>query len=395
MPGPFDIPLAALRQRTSAKWTTYGVDVLPLPVAEMDVRLADPVARVLHEAVDRSDTGYAGDPGPVRRAFAAFADRRWGWPVSAEDVRTCPDVAAGVMAVLRVLTRPGDGVVVMPPVYPPFFAWVRTVGATPVEVPLTGVDGGGRIDLAGVERALAAGTRVVLLCHPHNPTGAVHPAADLVELAALADRFGATVLSDEIHAPLAHPGSGFRPFLTLGAAAERTGVAFGSASKAWNLAGLKCALVTAGSGRRDVLEALPPELGWAVGQFGQLAARAAFDEGEAWLDEVVAGLVRNADLLGELLLRHLPGVRSPRPAAGYLAWLDCRALGLGDDPAQVFLDRAGVALHHGPDFGAQGAGWARINVGCPPDLLTEAVRRMAAAVAGRSLTPPVGVDHAG
>ena len=381
MGGPaefFDVPLSELRTRTSAKWTAFGgSDVLPLPVAEMDVRLAPPITRALHAAVDRSDTGYAGDPAALVAAFVGFADRRWGWPVDPSSVRTAADVAHAVVALLRVAIEPGDGVVLMPPVYPPFWSWLRSVDARPVEVPLLDVEHGGRMDLAGIGSALGAGARVILLCHPHNPTGSVHPAADLLALAALADRYGATVVSDEIHAPMAYPGAGFVPYLQAGPAAQRTGITVTSASKAWNLAGLKCALMVAGDGRRDVLDRVPPETGWGVGQFGVIAGIAAFAEGEKWLDDLVVALPAAAAHLAALLAEHLPSVRLHLPVAGYLAWLDCRETGLGDDPAQVFLDRGQVALHHGPEFGSPGKGFARINFGCSAQTLREAVRRMA------------------
>lgn len=378
---PLDVPIEELRRRRSAKWTSFPDDVLPLPVAEMDVRLAPPVAAALQAAVALSDTGYAGDMTGLQTAFAGFAARRWNWDVDDGQTRTCADVAMGVTDVLRVLVRPGDGVVFMPPVYPPFWAWLEAVGATPVEVPLVDPDSGGRLDLDGIGRALEAGARVVLLCHPHNPTGRIHEPAELHELALLVQRYGAVVLSDEIHAPLAHPGETFVPYLAVSAEAAATGIAFHSASKAWNLAGLKCALIAATDpGMRAVVEKLPHEVAWSVGQFGVIASEAAYRDGEGWLDGLTVALRGNVDLLTELLARQLPGVGIALPQAGYLAWLDCRGLGLGRDPARVFLDRGRVALGPGPDFGAPGEGHVRLNLACSPDVLRDAVTRMAAAV---------------
>ena len=209
---PLDVPLEQLRERLSVKWTQYSADVLPLPVAELDVELAPSIASVLTAALARSDTGYAGDSAGLSAAFTGFASRRWAWRVESADIRTCADVAVGVTEVLRALIAPGDPVVIMPPVYPPFWNWLADVRARPVEVPLVDVAAGGRLDLAGIERALVEGCRVVLLCSPHNPTGRVHDRAELAALALIAERYGATVVSDEIHAGRrSRPTSRYRP----------------------------------------------------------------------------------------------------------------------------------------------------------------------------------------
>jgi cystathionine beta-lyase len=371
--------LSRLRTRRSEKWTTYDDDVLPLPVAEMDVRLADPIAAVLHAAVDNSDTGYAGAKTQFVDAFADFAADRWAWTLDPASVWTCADVATGVTEVLRLLVAPGDPVLLSPPVYPPFWSWLRAVGARPVEVALAA---NGRLDLGGIERALATeGVRVVLLCHPQNPTGRVHGADELRALASAAARYGVTVLADEIHAPLTMPGVDFPPYLTVSPEAADTGIAFHSASKAWNLAGLKSAqIVAVGAGPRAVLQRLSPDLHCGVGQFGMLAGTAAYRDGVAWLDELRAVLASNVDLFASLLATELPLVGFQRPDSTYLAWLDFGRLGLGDDPAEVLRNRGRVALSSGPRFGSPGIGHARLNLGCHPDVLREAVHRMAAAL---------------
>jgi cystathionine beta-lyase len=287
-----------------------------------------------------------------------------------------------------VLTEPGDGVVINPPVYHPFSLLTRELGRTVVDVPLLRIEEGGRLDLEGLERAFAGGARVYLLCHPHNPTGRTHDREELAAVAALAARHGVTVVSDEIHSPMSMsmsmsmPEAVHVPYLTLGDDAVATGIAVTSASKAWNLAGLKCALiVTGGDAMHDRLTAgLPSHLAAHTGHLGVLASIAAFEDGEEWLDALVAHLDRNRALLGELLARHLPQVRYVPPQAGYLTWLDCRELGLGDDPAEAFLERGRVALSPGPAFGEEGKGFARLNIGTSSALVEDAVRRMAAAV---------------
>ena len=380
---PFDdLSLELLRARRSAKWTRYEPDVLPAFVAEMDFALALPIREVLQQAIARDDTGYAM-PGRLAEAFTGFAAERFGWQVDPAGVRLVADVVSGIGELLRALTEPGDGVVVSPPVYPPFFSVTRTTGRRVVEAPLQASADGWRLDLDALERAFAAGARVYLLCHPHNPTGTSFGRGQLEAVSALAAEYGVTVISDEVHAPLTMTGAVHLPYLSLGGAAAEHGIALCSASKSWNIAGLKCALIVATSERLQarLSERLPEHLGAHAGHLGVLASVAAFEHGSAWLDALLAHLDRNRRALRELLAEHLPQVRYLPPQAGYLAWLDCRALGLGDDPAAVFLERGRVALSPGPLFGAPGSGFARLNFGTSSALLELAVRRVAASVA--------------
>ena len=366
------LPLDVLARRRSVKWTRYPPDVLPLWVAELDVPLAEPVTRVLLDAVRAGDTGYA-TPGVLRGAFAGFAARRWSWQVDPERCWPVADVMVGVGEALGVLTSPGDGVVICPPVYHPFAAVIPERGRTTVPVPLLH---DGALDLDGIAAALAAGARAVLLCSPHNPTGRVWSAPELDALDTVARTYDAVVVSDEIHAPLTLPGATFTPYLRGG---DRAAVAVVSASKAFNLAGLKAALVVAGSERvQSRLATLPVEVAYRAGHLGVLASTAAYDEGDDWLDALLLHLDRNRDLVGELLAQHLPQVRWTPPEASYLAWLDCRAL--GEDPAGLFLARGRVALVDGAEYGEPGRGFVRLNSGTTRAILQEAVRRLAQAV---------------
>jgi cystathionine beta-lyase len=372
--------LQSLRERTSEKWRAYPEDVIPLFVAEMDYPLAEPIAEALTEAVRRSDTGYARPGGELPRAFADFAARRWGWQVDPAQVTTTADVAVVVVEALRLAIRPGDGVVINPPVYPPFFDFVPEAGGRIVEVPLLQNAAGWSIDLDGLECAFAAGARAYLLCNPHNPLGHPHPADQLAAVAELAARYGVTVVSDEIHAPLTLSDGVFTPFLSVSDAAREHGIAAESASKAWNLAGLKCAMfVTAGERMSRLLATLPESVRYRTGLFGQIASTVAFAEGEEWLDGAIRALERNRDALTTLLDEKLPGVGYLAPRASYLAWLDFRALGWGDDPSIRALENGRVALSSGPMFGTQGAGFARLNFACSPEVLGEAVDRLAGA----------------
>ncbi|MCO7219839.1 MalY/PatB family protein [Klenkia sp. PcliD-1-E] len=362
-------------RRRSEKWAAEDPDVLPLTVAELDVALAPPVADVLAAAVAASDTGYPSAAPGLGRAWAGFAERRWGWILDSAAVRAVPDVGVGVVEVLRALGARGRTVAFSPPVYPPFWSWADEVGAQVCEVPLARDPW--RLDLPALDRAFAEHRPVAyLLCSPHNPVGRVHGAEELAELVALAARHGVRVVADEIHAPLTLPGAVHTPLLAVPGAAE-VAVSVLSASKAFNLAGLKCAAVVSGSpAGRAVLDRLSPDLTSRTGHLGVLASLAALDHGDAWLDGLLTELAARFDQLGDLLGRQLPEVRWARPEATYLAWLDVSAL--PGDPVEVFRRRGRVALQDGARFG--GPGFARLNAGTGADVLAEAVARMAAAL---------------
>ena len=393
LPDPLEqLTLAELRTRTSTKWREHPPDVLPLWVAEMDVPLAEAVQRVLHDAVARGDTGYPSGSG-YAEALAAFAAQRWGWD-DLEVTRTAPvaDVMLGVVEALRLVTAPGDTVIVNCPVYPPFYGFLEAAGLQVREAPLTP---GARLDLAVLAEAMAGPATAFLLCNPHNPTGTVHTAEELAAVAALADEHGVRVVADEIHAPLVLPGARFVPWLTVPGAAA--GFAVLSATKGWNLAGLKAALLVAGPDAAADLARLPEVVTHGPSHLGVLAHTAALADGGAWLDALLTGLDAKRRLLRELLDEHLPSVGWTRPEATYLAWLDCRGLGLAaepDDPAErglvtssagpagVFLREARVAVSAGPAFGTGGAGHVRLNYATTAAVLEEAVRRMGSVVPG-------------
>ncbi|MFY1593255.1 MalY/PatB family protein [Micromonospora sp. WMMD737] len=388
------LTLDALRQRTSVKWRMFPPDVLPLWVAEMDVPLAPPVADALRRAVDLGDTGYPHGTA-YAEAVGDFAARRWGWhDFRVAHTSVVPDVMMGAVEVLRLVTDPGDAVVVCSPVYPPFYAFVTHADRRVVEAPL-GPDR--RMDPAAVDeafrRARAHGRRpAFLLCNPHNPTGVVHRRDELETVAELADRHGVRVVSDEIHAPLVLPGAQFTPYLTV--AGAENAFALLSASKAWNLAGLKAALAVAGPQAAADLRRMPEEVSHGPSHLGVVAHTVAFREGGPWLDLLLDGLDGNRALLATLLAKHLPSVPYHRPEGTYLAWLDCTGLGVdteqpADDagvvsdvagPAKMFLDHARVALSSGHVFGTGGTGFVRLNFATSPAILTEAVTRMGDAV---------------
>lgn len=393
-----ELTLAQLRRRKSLKWRAHPEDVLPLWLAEMDVRLAPVVADVLHEAIAIGDTGY-----PAGHAFAEsvrdFAFRRWGWDgIDTRRVRLVPDVMTGAVQMLRLVTDPGDAVVVNSPVYAPFYAYVTHDDRRVLEAPL-GADL--RIDLDTLEDAFrrarsGGGAAAFLMSNPHNPTGTVHTTGELAAVAQLARRYGVRVVADEIHAPVVLPGAAFTPYLSVPGGGDAFSLM--SATKGWNLAGLKAAVAVAGPESAADLRRMPEEVGHGASYLGVMSHTTAFEHGDAWLDSLLAGLDANRTLLGDLVAQHLPGVRYHAPEGTYLAWLDCRDLGFEPEdastgpavvtelagPARFFLDEARVALSSGHVFGTGGAGHVRLNYATSRAILTEALTRMGAAVRTRA-----------
>jgi cysteine-S-conjugate beta-lyase len=374
-------PLAELHARRSLKWHGYAPDVLAATVAEMDFPIAPPVAGALHAAIDRHDLGYAHARIPrLADAFAGFAARRLEWRVDSEQVRLVPDVMVGVLELARTLAGPDRSIALATPAYRPFLADLPSVGLDLREVSLRD---DGAIDFDGLRSELDRGTRVFLLASPHNPTGRVLPRDELERLAGMCAERGVWVIADEIHAPLALPGAKHVPWLEVSDAARSCGIALTSATKAFNLAGLKAGLlVTASDRAREAADRLPA-LAEHAGLLGVLASEVAFAEGDAWLDAVLARLDANRALLGRLLAERLPEIVWTPPQASYLAWLDCRALGLGDDPAGAFLERGHVALAPGTNYGRPGVGYARLNFGTSAEMVEDMVQRMADAVRQR------------
>ncbi|WP_189153112.1 MalY/PatB family protein [Lentzea pudingi] len=362
------VSLERLRRRTSVKWRQFPDDVLPLWVAEMDVDPAEPIKQALVDALELGDTGYPAGTA-YQEALAAFARERWGWDLPVERAALVSDVMLGAVELIKLVSGPGDPVIVSPPVYPPFYLFVRSLGRAVIEAPLTN----GRLDLGVIERTfrhVKADRPVYLLCNPQNPTGTVHTAGELTALAELARTYGVRVIADEIHAPLVSRSARFVPYLSV----DDQGMCLMSASKGWNLAAMRAAVAVANT---DDLARLPEEVSHGPSHFGTIAHAAAFTHGGEWLDALLDGLDENRKLLKTLLTEHLPEIGYEPSEATFLAWLDCRAI--SDDPAAFFVERGKVALMSGREFGSGGEGHVRFNLGTSPEIITEAVRRMAAS----------------
>jgi len=375
--------LSELQTHRSEKWRAFPHDVLPLPVAEMDFPVADPIRETLREMVDRSDLGYLGPIPEMGVAFAGFAQRRWGWSVDPLQVRIAADVGVGVVEVLRVITKPGDKILINSPVYPNFWTWCNETHLQQVDVPLTEseteVNGSHWIlDWDGIEKAYKSGIKAHLICNPHNPLGRVYTREELSRLADLAKAHNVYILSDEIHAPLTFPEQIFTPFLAISETAREVGITITAASKGWNIAGLKCAIiVTQNSKVYETLNAIAPATHYRASLLGAFATVAAFEKGEPWLEDVMVELDHNRKLIAELIAAKTPGVGYRIPHCSYLAWLDLTAFTLGEDPSAVLIEKAKVAFVQGLRFGPQSTQYVRLNFATSPEILEEAFNRLA------------------
>lgn len=363
--------LAQLRKRKSAKWRAFPADVLPLPVAEMDFQISDSIKKVLHDLVDRSDLGYLASVPELPEAFASFAKRRWNWTVEPEHVHLGTDVGVVIVEILRLLGKPGDRVVITTPVYPAFAYWIKEVHMEVDERPLIEENGSWRLDFAAIEKAFASGAKFFLMSSPHNPLGLIYEKEDLSKLADLAKSHNVIVMSDEIHAPLTFTTGKFVPFLTVSDTAREVGITVTSASKSWNLAGLKCGFFYTQSEKlREALAPLDMGIHHRASITGAFGMVAAFNDSDEWLDSVIARLEINKKLIDELVSGTPLKVSNPHNS--YLSWIDFRDTDLGEDPAAVILERAKIAVNSGLPFGDPGKGFVRLNFGTSSEILQSA-----------------------
>lgn len=374
------LPLSQLQKRRSAKWREFPSDVLPLPVAEMDFEIAKPIRDVLEEMIKGSDTGYLGPIPELGINLAKFSKARWGWEIDPEQVFTATDVGVGMVEMARTVVNPGDLIMINSPVYHNMNNWITELKCKSYDAPLTKTGLHYTIDLNAVERGYAAGVKAHFLCSPHNPVGTVFTRDELAELAELAKKYDVTVFSDEIHAPLTYDAKNFVPFLAVSDTSREVGICVTAASKSWNLAGLKCAtVITAHPKQQERAKSMPEAVHFRASLFGAVASATAY-ECVDWLDSAIETFESNRKYLKNLLTQSLPAVGYRVPDFSYLAWLDLSGLNLGENPAQVLLEKGKLALNAGITFGPESGNFVRLNFATGKEMLDEAVSRIASCI---------------
>lgn len=375
-----------LRQRRGKKWRTYAEDVLPAWVADMDFPPAEPIRQVLQGALDTTDLGYPreGAAGALAELFSARCLERYSWRVDPARVEVLGDVIQALYIGLSVLTEPRGVSVILTPIYPPF---LTAVGECQRPAQLHTLDkgpNGYEIDIERFIEELDEHAQALLFCNPHNPTGRVFSRAELEVLGEVVLERGLIVIADEIHADLVYAGNRHIPFASLSPELEARTVTLSSATKAFNIAGLRCAVAVFGSEElQQRFLSVPRHARGGLSSLGLAATHTAWEHGDAWLSELLAYLQVNRDLIAEWVENKLPSVGHVPPEATYLAWLDCRRLAA--DPYRFFLNHAKVALSDGRDFGPGGEGFVRLNFATSHAILSEILERMSYAVVGENI----------
>jgi cysteine-S-conjugate beta-lyase len=385
-----DLDLAWLRRKESIKWRRARRDVLPAWMADMDFPVAEPISEAISEIVRRGDLGYPSwsnwmGLSPLAEPFTWRMTELYGWQPQPDWVHNFSDLIQAIQVVLYLTTQPGDAVALHTPSYPPVLKSITMMGRRVIASQMERSSDDWGFDPDRLEQDIAeTGCGTLIVVNPHNPTGHVYTVAELQVLADIAVRRDLLVISDEIFAELAYPPYRHIPLASLGPdIADRT-VTLTSATKAFNFAGLRCAVAHVGSARlRTALDACPPDLLGVLDVLGVAATKAAWEKGDAWLAALVDHLRANRDLIASTLAARAPAIGYHPPQATYLAWLDCRQLETATEPAAFFEEKARVLILPGEGFGPGGAGFARLNFATSREILTEILARMTTAAGGR------------
>ncbi len=373
------VTVEQMRRKRGSKWQRYGDEVLPAFVADMDFPLAPPIHQVLSEQLQAHDYGYTlhWAERPVAEIYAGFAQRRYGWQVEPASMEGLVDIVQGIYLSLQLYSEPGDGVLVLTPTYPPLWQSVEAMGRRLVDCTLMAGDERYEIDFDRLRGKLDSGVKLFLLCNPHNPTGRVFNRDELESLAELVLAYDLTVVSDEIHADLVYAPHRHIPFASLAPEVARRTITMTSATKSFNLGGLRFAVAIFGDqSLQDRFNALPKGLIGGLNSLGALASEVAWRDCDQWLDAAVAYLAGNRDFVVDRIRGRLPGIDLFKPEATYLAWLNCQALPVNRNPFEHFLETGRVALNNGPDFGSGGEGFVRLNFATSRVILSEMMDRL-------------------
>jgi cysteine-S-conjugate beta-lyase len=383
--GATDFDIATLRARRTNKWHKFPPDVLPAWVADMDFGVAPAITAALARLTENQEYGYAARDGVLAEAFTRRMAGRFGWRTDPDDALPIGDLVQASFSSVMAFSEPGDAVLLQLPSYPPFMRAIEDTGRRLIANTMR--DDGTRwvLDLASYEAAPDPRLRMLIFCHPQNPTGRTYSRAELEEVAAFVIRHDLVVVSDEIHADIVYPGNTHIPLASLNPEIAARTITITSATKSFNIPALRCAVMHFGAPalKERYFKRIPSRLLGSPGVTGVDATVAAWDDGQPWLDEMLGQLQANRDWLVKTVASDLPGVEMRVPEATFLAWLDCRALKLPCSAGQFFLDTARVGLNFGETFGAGFEGYARLNFASPAPVLQEVVGRMVDAVRRR------------
>ncbi|MDP7037927.1 MAG: PatB family C-S lyase [Myxococcota bacterium] len=368
--------------RTSIKWDFFSQDVLPAWVAEMDFPLAPPIKEKLLAILNSSDTGYpsAHLEEELRTVFIERMQAQFDWTPSDLPPVYFQDAVQAIFHVVDCFTQKGDKLLTLTPIYPPFLEVGEKLDRPCSEIELSNINGVYRIPWDEL-RTAAKGARMLLLCNPHNPTGRVFSKSELQTLAEIVLENNLIVVADEIHADLIYTPHEHIPFAQISPEINAQTITLTSATKAFNLGGLRCAILAFGHIEQQKLFAKRPwQIRGGLNIMGIHATISAWRDGNTWLRETMKTLEQNRETLVDYIQNRLPEIICAKPQATYLAWLDCRNLNLGDDPAAHFLEHGKLGLSSGTFFGKAGAGFARLNFATSPTILNEALRRLEQSV---------------
>jgi cystathionine beta-lyase len=386
---PFDaLPRTRLDRPESRKWSLHPGKIGAW-VAEMDFGTAPAVAEALNRAISDGTLGYLSPPlaAELADATAEWMSAEYGWAVDPARVHSVSDVMAALGVAITEYSPAGSAVIVPTPAYMPFLTYLPTIGHPVIEVPGAMIDGRWQHDLERIDAAFAAGARTLVLCNPHNPTGTVLTRDELLAIAEVVERHDGRVFADEIHAPLRFDGRPHIPYASLTAETAAHTVTGTSASKAWNIPGLKAAqLITSNEADQQAYRRFGFAVQHGASTLGVVASTAAYREGRPWLDETRAYLSDSRRVLAELLATHLPGAGYRPPEATYIAWIDTAALDIPGSPAAFFRDHADVVLTDGALLGAGYEKFVRLVFATPRPVLTDAVIAMGHAVRLRAVS---------
>jgi cysteine-S-conjugate beta-lyase len=369
------------RGSDSYKWNDYGDDVLPMWVADMDFVSAEPIIQALHQRIDHGVFGYTRPTLELRTVIQERLKEVYQWEIGEEEIVFLPGLVTGFNVFFHAFSKPGDGVLIQPPVYLHFVSDPVIHGWLLDDPPLVQKGDTYEIDFTIFEKAIGDRTKVFLFCNPHNPVARVFTPKELEKVAEICLRHGVLICSDEIHCDLLYPGYRHVPIATLGPEVANQTITLMAPSKTYNLAGLHCGFaIIQNSKLRRTWQTFSSGLIPGVNIMGQVSALAAFRNGQEWLDQVLDYLKGNRDYLSQYIKEKLPSIRMTKMEATYLAWLDCRETGIRGNPFDFFLKEAKVALNDGVTFGRGGEGFVRLNFACPRKTLTEALGRMSFAL---------------